>query len=43
VKLRNRELIFNSKIPLALFSPRQDWVTLDRLRTGVDKCGYDGV
>lgn len=35
-KLRNSDLISNPSIPLAGFSlPRQNWVTLNRLKTGV--------
>jgi len=36
----NKKLISNPSIPLAGFSlPRQDWVTLNRLITGVCRCG----
>jgi len=40
VRFRNNEFISNRSILLAGFSlPRQDWVTCNRLRTGVGKCG----
>lgn len=40
LRLRNNDLISNPSIPLASFSlPRQNWVTLNRLRTEFGRCG----